>query len=153
MRALRARGLLVAAAVLLLPVGASRPPSRALDDVGSCYFARMHEAFALPDGSSHVPGMLRVCVVREWSPSQTLYSIFVDGQAVGGFLGRRECRARMALDARPVFQFVRSADGVLRFTGYALMDPGGLLVQSVTTKPKGTAPVGALVAVSAHGSR
>ena len=129
------------------------PRSHALDDVGACYAARVHEPFTLPDGSSQPPSVLRICVVREWSPSQTLYSAFVDGHPVGAFLGRRRCLDRLAQEARPVFQFVRPAGGALRFTGYALTDPGGLLVQTVTTSPNGTAPDGGLVAVSAHGSR
>lgn len=145
------RRLAAAAAFSALLAAPGRSPG--FDETGACYTARVDEGFVLPDGSVHGPSVLRACVVREASPVQTLYSVFVDGRPVGAFLGRRECGAHGTVDTQPIFRFLRRRDGALVFTGYALASRGGLIVQTVTSSPAGTRIAGELVAVGARGTR
>jgi hypothetical protein len=93
-------------------------PSSAAD-LGRCYSADVPASIILPDGSSHAPGSLRICLTSKESPVRGRHGSSVDGRAIGAYqseLGKSEAGA---LPGAAYFVFQRNERSDLVLLGYA----------------------------------
>jgi len=89
-----------------------------------CVRADIAESFVLPDGSTHPPGLLRICLDRAYSPVAGLHSISAGDGARGIFFSRR-IKAEGAM-ASAQFAFMRDGAGALVLRGYTVPGDGQL---------------------------
>ena len=94
----------------------------AAGELGRCYTATLPSGVVLPDGSTHAPGSLKICLSREYSPVTGLHATYVDGRPIGLFQARARGAEAPADSEDPFFLFLRNANGELVLQGYAVPD-------------------------------
>ena len=88
-------------------------------DARDCVRAFIDETIALPDGSLHPAGTLRICL-QPFSPVAALHETSIDGRTIGLFQSRRQLRGNPPEDPRPVMIFWRDPQGGLALLGYTI---------------------------------
>lgn len=91
-------------------------PARAGE--GSCVSAEIPAPIVLPDGTTHEPATLSLCVRLAVSPVTALHSAELDGIPAAFMVSRRgEAEGRTRT---PAMLFLRQVDGSLLLRGYAV---------------------------------
>lgn len=111
LRSLALTAALVASTVTVTTAGAG--------ENGTCVSAEIPFAFALPDGSTHDAGTLRMCVERSFTPVQTIHAVAIAGRPVGLVLSRRTV-AEATDAAEPILLFNRRGDEPAVLLGYSV---------------------------------
>lgn len=91
---------------------------------GRCVTAVIPTAFALPDGSVHEAGPLRICHDRDYSPVAGLHTTWVHANAVASFISRMDLSEGAERNAAPYLQFLDLHTGVWLLQGYAVPEGG-----------------------------
>ena len=89
---------------------------------GRCFNAEIPQAMVLPDGSTHAPGALRICLEQTISPASTLHRGDVEGRPVGMFLGAPRFVELAVEEGQAQFVFKKTFDDELALIGYAVTD-------------------------------
>jgi len=87
---------------------------------GRCFNAQIPQTMVLPDGSTHAPGLLRICKDRTISPASSLHRSDVEGRSIGMFLGAPRHVEMPVDEGRAQFVFKRTIDDKLVLLGYAV---------------------------------
>ncbi len=87
---------------------------------GRCYTAEVPQTMVLPDGSTHAPGLLRICLGRTLSPVSILHRTDVGGRPMGMFLSVPRDIEVSVEEGKAQFIFKRNARGELALVGYAI---------------------------------
>jgi len=107
---------------------------------GRCYSAEIAAFIALPDGSLHEPGTLRVCLTSKYSPVEGMHHTSVDGRPIGMFRSRLGESEGLGGQESSVFVFTKRNDGALELQGFATAKRDGRLttyqmdLERVTTR-------------------
>jgi hypothetical protein len=107
---------------------------------GRCYSAEITAFIALPDGSIHDPGTLRVCLTSMHSPVEGLHHTSVDGHPIGMFRSRLGESKGLGGQEVSFFVFAKRGDGALELQGFATAKRDGRLttyqmdLEQVTTR-------------------
>jgi hypothetical protein len=88
-------------------------------EAGACIRAFIDETVALPDGSLHPPGTLRICL-QPYTPVAALHETSIDGRTIGLFQSRFQTTENPPEDPRPVIIFRRDSQAGLTLLGYTL---------------------------------
>ena len=89
-------------------------------ELGRCYSAEVPDPVVLPDGSSHPPGSLRICLSSKESPVRGRHVTSVDGRAIGAFQSRLGFAPEAAAQGGTAyFVFRRNGHSQLVLLGYA----------------------------------
>jgi hypothetical protein len=114
----RARGWHVAACIVavLLPGASAGAQER-----GRCVTVDVPAEYVTPDGVTHAPGSLKLCIELVYSPVSILHKVYVDGHVVGMLQGRTG-RSEGPAAGEPYVQFRRNGRGQLLLIGYAWPD-------------------------------
>lgn len=94
---------------------------------GKCVRADVPNPVALPDGTTHPAGQLRICLSGRFSPVAGLHRTYVNGDFAGIFLSRRVNSEGPVDEHEPFMLFRRTVAGELELYGYALPDGPGLV--------------------------
>jgi len=116
-KATRTRGLILMGALLLTATVANAG--------GRCYTAQIPQTMVLPDGSTHAPGVLRICKEKTISPASSLHTSDVAGRPVGMFLSVPRDVEMSVEEGKALFVFKRSIRDEIELVGYAVSDGSG----------------------------
>ncbi len=89
---------------------------------GRCFHAEIPQSMVLPDGSTHAPGGLRICLEQTISPASTLHRGDVGGRPVGMFLSAPRPIELTVEDGKAQFVFKKTIDDELALIGYAVTE-------------------------------
>jgi hypothetical protein len=107
---------------------------------GRCYSAEITAFIALPDGSIHEPGTLRVCLTSKHSPVEGMHHTSMDGHPIAMFRSRLGESEGLGGQESSFFVFTKRDDGALELQGFATAKRDGRLttyqmaLEQVTTR-------------------
>lgn len=104
--------------LLVMTILAAGPAGAGAEE-GRCISAAVQSTMILPDGSTHAPGVLKVCLAMSLSPVSALHTLYVDGMPVGVFAARVGEPEGAGRGSGCFFVFLRNARGELALQGYA----------------------------------
>ena len=87
-------------------------------ELDTCVTARVPEAYVLPDGSTHEPGRLSLCLAQNLSPVTGLHRVAVEGHTLG--LARSHRSLAESRDVTEPLVLFRRRDGRLELVGYVV---------------------------------
>jgi hypothetical protein len=106
--------------VLALALGFTASEARA-QGRSDCVTSDVHEAFTLPDGSTHPAGRLTLCTVLSLNPVTGVHRVWIDGHGASFVLTRRVL-AEAGPDTEPAFLFRRVPGAPLDLIGFVVSD-------------------------------
>ena len=103
------KGLILMGALMLTATGAIAG--------GRCYTAEVPQTMVLPNGSTHAPGLLRICPDQAISPVSILHRTDVGGRPMGMFLSVPRNVEMSVEEGKAQFVFMRNARDELARVG------------------------------------
>lgn len=104
-----------------------------------CIRADVEATIVLPDGSSHEPGPIRICLADRLSPVAGLHQTFVDSQPVGIFVSRVAYAEDPPQLRDPIIRFRQTARGHWVLEAYGVPDGSRMAVYWLEPQPSARA--------------